>query len=155
MAARSFTTHYELLQASELSPKHVTLARAARAATELAYAPYSEFRVGAAARLADGEVVSAANLENAAYPQCLCAEATLLGTLHTQHAGVRIESIAVAVAGERPRVDVAAPCGSCRQQLHEAQARQGAPFELLLCNSDGSVYLFSDASALLPFGFAL
>ena len=87
---------------------------AARAAMEHAYAPHSGFKVGAALRTPTGAVYAGANVENAAYPQSQCAEASAIGALVA--AGER-EIAAVAVVAEQ--MDVCPPCGGCRQRLAE------------------------------------
>jgi homotetrameric cytidine deaminase len=90
------------------------LLRAARAAMENAYAPYSQFKVGAAVRAPSGAIYAGANVENVAYPQGQCAEASALGALVT--AGETAIS-AVAVVAER--LEICPPCGGCRQRLSE------------------------------------
>ena len=154
MPTRTLTIRYEELSTDELSRDERRISAAARSAAGRAYAPYSRFSVGAAALLADGSLVASSNLENAAFPQCLCAEATLLGTLHGQHPGVAIELLAVAArdhAGEWVR---AAPCGSCRQQLFEAERRQRSPYTLLLSYGEGAAVRLGSVRDLLPMGFA-
>ena len=89
--------------------------RAGRAARS-AYSPYSGFPVGAAALLGDGEVISAANVENASYGLGLCAETALVAVLVSRGGG-RGDLVAVAVT--RPDGTELAPCGRCRQVLHE------------------------------------
>ncbi|HEY7582492.1 MAG TPA: cytidine deaminase [Acidimicrobiia bacterium] len=94
-----------------------TLAAMAREAALGAYAPYSNFRVGAAVLGADGRIFTGANIENAAYPASNCAEATAVGTAVS--AGVRqVEKIAVACIDARS-LEAAYPCGRCRQILSE------------------------------------
>ena len=90
------------------------LLRAAEAAMRNAYAPYSNFKVGAALRAPGGGVYAAANVENAAYPQGQCAEASAIGALI---AAGETEIAEVAVVAER--VDFCPPCGGCRQRLWE------------------------------------
>ncbi len=90
------------------------LLRAAHAAMRNAYAPHSGFKVGAALRAPSGAVYTGANVENAAYPQGQCAEASAIGALVA--AGER-EIAAVAVVAER--MEVCPPCGGCRQRLAE------------------------------------
>ena|GEM_PF-70579 len=90
------------------------LLRAAEAAMRNAYAPYSEFRVGAAVRAPSGAIYAGANVENAAYPQSQCAEASALGALVA--AG---ESSITAAAVVAERVEHCQPCGGCRQRLAE------------------------------------
>jgi len=87
---------------------------AAGAAMRNAYAPHSEFKVGAALRAPSGAIFAGANVENASYPQGQCAEASAIGALIS--AGER-EIAAVAVVAER--IDVCPPCGGCRQKLAE------------------------------------
>ena len=90
------------------------LVRAASEAMENAYAPYSQFKVGAAVRGASGAIYAGANVENVSYPQGQCAEASALGALVT--AG---ETTITAVAVVAERLEVCPPCGGCRQRLSE------------------------------------
>ncbi len=87
---------------------------AATAALTKAYVPYSKFPVGAAARLADGTIVSGCNVENASYGLTLCAECTLIGAARMQGGGLIREFYCVDGQGE-----ILMPCGRCRQLLHE------------------------------------
>lgn len=90
------------------------LVSAARQARERAYAPYSRYRVGAAARAADGAVFSGANVENASYGLSVCAERVAI--FQAAAAGRRrVREVAVVTAGRRG----AAPCGACRQVMAE------------------------------------
>lgn len=93
------------------------LADAARAARERAHAPYSRFRVGAALLDEQGRIHAGCNVENAAYPQGLCAEAVALGQL-VLAGGTRV--LAALVTGEAPQP--VTPCGGCRQKLREFAA---------------------------------
>ncbi len=93
------------------------LVRAARAARERAYVPYSRFPVGAALRSADGRLFAGCNVENAAYPQGQCAEATAIGVMISAGA-TRIAEAAVVGGGE----GLCSPCGGCRQRLAEFAA---------------------------------
>jgi homotetrameric cytidine deaminase len=90
------------------------LLEAAAAVMPNAHVPYSRFPVGAALRTPDGAIHAAANVENAAYPQGQCAEASAIGVMVA--AGGR-EIAEVAVVAER--VDICPPCGGCRQRLSE------------------------------------
>jgi cytidine deaminase len=94
------------------------LAAAARAAREHAHAPYSRFRVGAALLDEHGRVHCGCNVENAAYPQSLCAEAVALGALVS--AGARRVRAVVVAGGDGHEALV--PCGGCRQKLAEFAA---------------------------------
>jgi len=93
------------------------LVQAARAARERAYAPYSKFAVGAALLDEHGRIHAGCNIENAAYPQSQCAEASAIA--HLVLAGGR-RILAVAVVGEAAQP--VTPCGGCRQRLREFAA---------------------------------
>jgi len=90
---------------------------AAMAARANAYAPYSEYQVGAALRGADGRIYAGANVENAAYPQGQCAEASAIG-LMVAFGERRITEALVVAGGEH----IPTPCGGCRQRLREFMA---------------------------------
>ena len=127
------------------------LVQAARKATEKAFAPYSNFKVGAAALLRSGEVVSAANCESEVYPSGLCAERVLLYNLQINHADDSIVAFAIAsVPAERECY----PCGSCRQTLLDAQKRQQSPIRIIMSSAESATVVDS-AEELLPFSFKL
>ncbi|MCB1714430.1 MAG: cytidine deaminase [Candidatus Competibacteraceae bacterium] len=117
---------------------------AARQAREQAYAPYSTFKVGAAVRARSGRVYAGCNVENAAYPQGWCAEASALAAMIL--AGER-ELIEVAVLADGP--DLVTPCGGCRQKLREFGA---AELPIHLCDSSG-VRRSVTLGELLPLSF--
>ena len=95
-------------------PDWDALRAAAVQAAAWAYAPYSRLRVGAAALVDDGRVVTGCNVENAAYPVCLCAEHAAIACAVS--AGCReFTRLVVATAGDEP----GPPCGVCRQALRE------------------------------------
>ncbi len=124
------------------------LIAAAMAARANAHAPYSGYCVGAAIRADDGSVHVGCNVENAAYPESLCAEA---GALAAMVAAGRKSLVAVAVCGgsaERP----AMPCGGCRQKLREFAA-PGA--EVAVVDGAGGGVRRMRLADLLPFGFDL
>lgn len=87
---------------------------AAREAQARAYAPYSRFAVGAAVLDAQGRIHAGCNVENAAYPEGVCAEACALGAM-VLAGGLRVEAVAVVGDGDTP----VTPCGGCRQKLRE------------------------------------
>jgi len=96
----------------------------ARAAAGRAYAPYSRFPVGAAVRTTDGRRYAGANVENAAYPQGQCAEASAIGALVAGGGGTIAEVVVAA-----PSRELVTPCGGCRQRLREF-APDDAPIHL-------------------------
>src|SRR4029078_11004171 len=118
---------------SELSEKDAWLLSEARTVTEQAYAPYSNFHVGAVAILENGEIVAGTNQENASYPVGICAERVLLGSVATLHPKVPIESLAVSYYGDDIKSDhPISPCGMCRQSLLEYETRVNKPIRLIL-----------------------
>jgi cytidine deaminase len=132
------------------------LVAAARDASAKAYAPYSRFHVGAALLLADGSVITGANVENASYGLSLCAETVAVAKLMAD--GVRGGLVAVAVIGGAPGVSGAAepaaavtPCGRCRQVLNEI-AQLGGTDPLVLCIGAHET-VETTLAALLPSAF--
>lgn len=116
---------------------------ASREARERAYAPYSGYRVGAALLADDGRVFLGANVENASYGLCQCAERSAIGAAVVAGAR-RFRAICIATGGEQP----ATPCGMCRQVLAEFP-----PSFPVRCVSAGGGRVDSDTAALLPLGF--
>jgi cytidine deaminase len=118
------------------------LVEAARQARAHAYAPYSEYRVGAAVRTSSGLVFTGANVENAAYPSGMCAERVALYQAVSQ--GERdIEALAVVTE------NAGAPCGACRQVLAEF----GATARILLADATGRIRIETSLPELLPRAF--
>jgi homotetrameric cytidine deaminase len=120
------------------------LVAAAREAMERAYAPYSRFKVGAAVRADDGSIHAGANVENAAYPQGQCAEASALGVLV---AAGRSRVGEAAVIADSTHVCV--PCGGCRQRLREFMPLDG---RVHLCSAAGERRTVT-LEELLPMSF--
>lgn len=130
------------------------LVEAAARAAEGAYAPYSQFHVGAALRLADGSVVCGSNQENAAYPSGLCAERTALFAASASRPAMRdYEALAIIGVNARGERCEASPCGACRQVMAEYEQRQGHPMRVVCYVDEGCVRVFGSVADLLPFGF--
>jgi cytidine deaminase len=108
------------------------------------HSPYSKYAVGAAILDEQGRIHAGANIENAAYPQGWCAEATALGALVM--AGGR-RALAVLVTGPGP--DIITPCGGCRQKLREF----GAPDLLIIAGDPGGIRAEWTLEQLLPHSF--
>ena len=113
----------------ELAEADRQLIDAAREATYHSYAPYSHFHVGAAARLADGTVVSGSNQENAASPSSLCAERTTLFYANSRYPDQPVDTLAIAARNERGEFlqQPISPCGACRQVMLETETRFSHP----------------------------
>ena len=117
---------------------------------KLAYAPYSNFRVGATVLLENGETFSGNNQENASYPVGICAERTLLSFVHANFPQQKKMILAISVLDTDKDVS---PCGLCRQTILEYETTQGQGIEILLHNRSGSVLVIPSASSLLPLHF--
>ena len=113
-----------------------------------AYAPYSGFHVGAALLLSSGEIVTAANVENASYRLTCCAEQAAVARAVAEHGpSIRLHAVAIANLNNA----ACTPCGACRQTLAEF-ADDGT---LILYPADGSDPLETTLGALLPHAFRL
>ena len=137
----------------QLEPKDKELAQAAIEALSGSYAPYSNFNVGAAVRMEDGEIVKGANQENAAYPSGLCAERTALFYASASRPDKSIISIAI-VAGQNGVLCAtpATPCGACRQVMAQYQLKGGKPMSVILVGAE-KVWMFDKVDDLLPLIF--
>ena len=139
---------------ADLSAEDKALLEAARKVTEKAYAPYSNFQVGAFAKLTNGETIAGTNQENASYPVGICAERVLLSSASSQFPGEAISAIAISYYNENGASDKPiSPCGICRQSLAEYEERQKQPIRLILGGMEGKIIIIPKASMLLPFGF--
>lgn len=156
MQQKAFTLQYQEYESDkELPEADAELLNRARQATVDAYAPYSRFRVGAAARLVNGVVITGTNQENASYPVGICAERTLLSVAGAQHPGVAIETLAVTYDNENGTSDrPISPCGICRQSLQEFEQRTGKPMRVVLAGETGKVIVLERSGLLLPFAFS-
>lgn len=129
------------------TPELERLIEAARAARGNAHAPYSRFKVGAAILGESGRVFAGCNVENAAYPQGQCAEASAIGAMVT--AGDRRIRAIVVMGGEAGAEDICTPCGGCRQRIREF-AHPDTPVHV--CGPEGLRRTFS-LDELLPWSF--
>ena len=140
----------------ELTSADAVLLTSARAVTTTAYAPYSNFKVGAAAILLNGNIVTGTNQENASYPVGICAERVLLSAVASQFEGTGIKTMAISydnLKGESNHP--ISPCGICRQSLSEYEQRTNQPIRIILSGLTGEVYIIEKAQQLLPLTFSL
>ena len=151
-----YTFTYTLYTGCEDTPDDVmSLVKVAAASREGAYAPYSDFLVGAAIEMQDGSIHTGNNQENAAYPSGLCAERVALFHAGAMCGDKKIKRIAI-VGGPRDSVESspAAPCGACRQSMLEYEERQGEPIEVVFAGVGLSpIYSVHSVKDLLPFSF--
>ena len=148
----SFSYHsYENWRQTELIPKDVQ--EKLEALLETAYAPYSNYPVSSVVIMESGDQVVGSNQENAAYPDGLCAERVSVLAAKAAYPDQRIAALYIMTA-EDQRLPTA-PCGSCRQVLHEAELRQTDPFDVYLLNKTNVALEFKGVQGLLPFSFTL
>ncbi|MBC3541287.1 cytidine deaminase [Rufibacter sediminis] len=149
------TITYEVVSSpDELTPQERQVLLLAQQATDKAYAPYSNYLVGAALLLSDGSLHQGTNQENAAYPSGLCAERTLLFGVGSNHPDKKMEMMAVTVRRRNETHFLkACPCGACRQVMAEYQNRQNAPIRLIMQAEDGKITRLKSVEDLLPFMF--
>jgi cytidine deaminase len=137
----------------ELSQEEYSLREAAIRAAERAYAPYSNFQVGAAVLLENGEIVEGNNQENAAYPSGLCAERVAVFTAGAAYPEKPVKAIAIIAIKNGLIEKSISPCGACRQVMLETEQRYGRNIQVMLCGLDNSL-LISSVSDLLPLNFS-
>lgn len=137
-----------------LSNDDLELLNAAKAAALNSYAPYSQYQVGAALRLENGEIFTGNNQENAAYPSGLCAERVALYYAQSQFPDLAVESIAITAHTDKFLIDEAvAPCGSCRQVMSEYEDRHGTPMRVIMGGETGKILVAESMDYLLPIKF--
>ena len=123
-------------------------------AKKSAYAPYSGFKVGAAALLENGEIITGNNQENAAYPSGLCAERVALFYASSKHPDVAVKTIAISANTENFELHgPVAPCGSCRQVMAETENRFHNKLRIIMKGISGKIYLVEGVNNLLPWMF--
>ena len=135
------------------TPDRDALIAAARAATKRAHAPYSGIHVGAAARSTSGAVYSGSNVENAAYPLGNCAELSAIAAgVAAEGEAFRISEFAVWAVDRAGSTIKAAPCGGCRQRIHEFAAGTGITVHFPW---HGGEVQSATLEELLPYAFSL
>ena len=152
---KKYEFEYEQLEhAGLLSISDQALLNAAIKATETAYAPYSNFKVGAAALLSTGQIILGSNQESTSFPVGICAERTLLNSIGSQYPNATILAMAISYDPlNKPSVEPISPCGMCRQSLLDYENRYQAPIKIILAGKSGPVMVLPSAANLLPFGF--
>lgn len=138
----------------ELDNLSKTLIQKAKEATKNAYAPYSNFKVGAAILLENGIIVTGNNQENAAYPSGLCAERVAIFAASSQYPNIAVKAIAITAYSDDFIIDTPIyPCGACRQVLAEYEYKFDNNIELILTGSQGKVLVIKSIKTILPFIF--
>lgn len=154
MKEKTILIPIKVVEYAELDELDRRLVDEAREATKRSYAPYSNFHVGAAIALDNGEIVSGSNQENAASPSSLCAERTAAYYAHSAYPGARFRRIAIAARGTdgRELASPITPCGACRQALLEYEKLAGADVSAILVGAD-EIYILPSIKSLMPLAF--
>ncbi|MCD6179755.1 MAG: cytidine deaminase [Bacteroidales bacterium] len=138
----------------ELNTSDRELLNKAQIACKSAYAPYSQFRVGAAVLLENGKIVTGNNQENAAYPSGLCAERVAMYYASANYPNTPMLAIAIAVDSDQIKFTAPlAPCGSCRQVMAEYEHLYKLKMRVILSEPGGKVQIINGISDLLPLTF--
>ncbi len=121
------------------------------AALKNAYNPYSNFSVGAALLSGDGQIITAANVENASYGMTICAERSAL--VRANAMGLRkINKIAI-IGGNDQSNKISGPCGACRQMIFEAAQISDIDIEVIMSDGKKENVVVATISELLPLAF--
>lgn len=139
---------------NELEPVDRDLLQKAFEAKKKAYAPYSNFSVGASLLLENGNVVQGNNQENAAYPSGICAERVAIWNAASKFPNIKIQKIFICASSKNRTVDEpVAPCGACRQTILEYETKQGKNIEIFFTGESGKIIKSNSMNDLLPFAF--
>src|SRR6218665_3123546 len=147
--------NFEVIPSYEqLNDIEKTLFDKAKNIREQAYAPYSNFFVGCALLLENGEIITGSNQENAAYPSGLCAERTTIFWTSANYPNVKIKKIFV-IGGPKDILSSTPipPCGGCRQSILEYEAKQKEVIEIYFASPNGEIIKTKSVRDLLPFSF--
>jgi cytidine deaminase len=149
----NITAKIQICSYDELQLEEKNAIDCAKDACSRAYAPYSQFQVGAAVALADGTIVTGTNQENVAFPSGLCAERTALFYANSQYPEQAVQVLAIAAYTQGDFIErPISPCGACRQVILETEKRYGNPIKILLYGKT-EIYIIEGISDLLPLAF--
>jgi cytidine deaminase len=152
---KEFKINFETIESyDELDETEKKLFDAAKNAREKAYAIYSDFYVGCAILLENGEIITGNNQENAAYPSGLCAERTTIFWTSANFPNVKIKKLFVIGAPKNViKSTPIPPCGACRQTILEYEAKQKVEIKIYFASPKGLIYKTKSIRDLLPFSF--
>lgn len=138
----------------ELNHEERELMNIAREAALNAYAPYSNYYVGAAVKLENGEIITGNNQENVAYPSGICAERVALFAASAKFPNVKVKAIAITSRAKDFVVDSpVSPCGACRQVISEYEMLAGKKIKVILMGQEGKIQILEGVESLLPLVF--
>lgn len=153
MKEKIIKTIIQVYQPEELQPEIQQLIEEAKKQTHQSYAPYSNFGVGAAILLENGEIVTGNNQENAAYPSGFCAERVAVMYANSKYPDVPVKAIAIAAFYNGSYLmQPITPCGGCRQVLLETENRYNQELEIYMYGAE-QVYHITGAHQLIPLSF--
>ncbi|WP_308990909.1 cytidine deaminase [Mariniflexile litorale] len=148
------STLYVFESIGELPKEAAFLMQKAFEARDKAYAPYSNFNVGTAILLDNGEIITGNNQENASYPSGLCAERTAIYYAGSQYPDAKVVRMAIsATSKNKPTLNPIPPCGACRQAIAEYEIKQESPIEIYFMGETGKVAKSTSLANLLPLVF--
>ena len=155
MEQKKLTITYDVFEnLSELPQAVQDLFEKAIEVRQTAYAPYSQFQVGAAILLENGKIVVGSNQENAAYPSGLCAERVAIYCAGALYPNVKIKILAItATSIKHENTEPIPPCGACRQSIAEYEIKQKEPIAIYFMGASGKIILSHSLSDLLPLMF--
>jgi cytidine deaminase len=155
METKTIPFIYEEYNSSqELPPDEQDLLNHAKKALKNAYAPYSNYYVGAAILLENGKIFTGNNQENMAFPSGLCAERVAIYAAASNAPGVIIKKIAISAHSEQfPVEEPVPPCGSCRQAMIEYEMNQKQNIRVILQGDTGKIFVIKSVGSLLPLSF--
>ena len=145
---------YEYEKIDELQDPDRQLVEKAIEASQKAYAPYSQFHVGAAVLLENGIIITGNNQENAAYPSGLCAERVALFAANAQYPDIPVKAIAIVAFNNKNQMTPlpTPPCGACRQVMIETETRFDRPIKVILAGKS-KILIINSVKELLPLSF--
>lgn len=151
----TITSEFSVYNSLEELPNDIqNLMEQAVSVRKNAYAPYSNFRVGVALLLDNGQIVIGSNQENAAYPSGLCAERVAIFHAGAVYPEAKIIKMAITAASDTNKtIAPIPPCGACRQSIAEYEIRQDNPIEIYFMGETGDIYKSESLKNLLPFMF--
>jgi len=155
MKRLQLVTNYILFDTiSELDIQSQELMNIAIKVKKQAYAPYSNFNVGAAILLDNGEIIIGNNQENAAYPSGMCAERVAIYSAGSRYPKIPILKLAISASSSLKEItQPVAPCGACRQAISEYEVNQNRPIEIFFMGESGKIIMVNSLKDLLPLGF--
>ncbi len=149
------TTTFKVFDHLEELPKEIiTLFKEAKKARDIAYAPYSNFQVGAAILFENGIIVTGSNQENAAYPSGMCAERVAIYHAGSKYPNLKIEALVITAKSTTKIVDTpVGPCGACRQSIAEYELKQDKDIAIYFMGEVGKIVKSDSLKDLLPLSF--